>query len=173
MAFLNGQYRVPSLFTAFLSDDGSPSGLTNFTGDYSAGNITEAFWQAPPGFLVEVTGIQFLIGGGGTFSQTQWGSVGPLTVGLDIRGTFNGVDIDLTTDNLKSNNDLLGFGVGATSIANWQGAAADSISSSLNLVEHTGAKVYLNGNTGDKIRVVVNDNFTGLQRHNFVLRGRL
>lgn len=171
----NGQYRNIDFFVRVLSDDGTTSGVTNFNTDFSVTPAT-AFMQPPVGEVFFVTSLQITIGAGGNANQLDYGNLtGPLTNGVDIRATLNGVNFSLLQRILRDNNDILNFGGSAASIDVDFAGTSDTLSTQFNsanfLYASTPGALRLNGDFGDQLQVVLNDNFTGLNLHEFFARG--
>lgn len=166
---ISGQ-KLRTLLAAFMTSDGTPTGTSNWIGNYSAVAQT-AFWGPPPGITAVITSFQIGVGANGKLLQTGWGHLPALTKGVDIRATLNGADVDLSGNNLFDNNDIVFFGAGNVTLLAYA-ANKDTITSTLNL-ENTSpnAGVVLNGDTSDRLRVILNDNFTGLLTQRFIVRG--
>jgi len=171
----NGQYQPVDFFIALLSDDGTQSGVTNFNADYSVTSV-EAFFQAPAGSIHEITELQIAIAAGAKINQGDYGNVtGPLTVGVDVRATLNGTDVSLLNTVLKTNHDLINFGGSTSSQVIDFAGTADTLTTSFKAVDFApgprSTALRLNGDLGDRVRIVLSDNFTPINQHTFLIRG--
>lgn len=156
-----------------LDTVGDGSGVTNANGDYTA--AAALFTIAPgPGEIFEIAQLQVEIqtsGGGNTIRPNRYADIsGGLTSGVNIH-THNGLvvlrQITEASQPIRDNRDWVrnAYEVSTeTDQANgfmhvlWDFAKQD-------------AKIVIDGDASEELRVRLNDNFTGLIGHTFTVRG--
>jgi len=172
----NGQYQAKSFFVRVLTDDGLITGVSNFNSDFSV-TPEEAFFQIPAGFIYEITELQITVGAASKIDQLDYGDIAPAGInnGIDIRAAIGGADISLLQKIIMNNNDLVNFGGSISSQVVDFAGTSDTITTSFNAAAFTpgiiDSSLRLNGDRGDRIRVVLNDDFSSLNLHEFFIRG--
>jgi hypothetical protein len=168
MPTIRKQYRPLECFR-FLSDDGTTTGEKNIVGDYSS--ASETFYvQADIGTFFVLSRIIVSIEDSGSFDSGRYGNGGTLTNGIQIKVSRpNSTDSDLTDGlpvftngqwaKLCHDVDLKNFGAGNEWLTvRWT-------------LKHCGIPIVLNGDENEALQVIVNDDFTHLISHRFMVQG--
>jgi hypothetical protein len=158
--------------TLFLDTNGNGTGTFNAIGNYS-GVATSFYFQPASNIQVVVNSLIFSIWDDVTFQFSSYGNGSALTNGIIIRVTQNGEVSDFTSQGtIKTNFDLI------TRFKNYEfptmGPALNTdsaLTAEMNFKEEYDSPLILNGNTSDKIEVVLNDNFSGLNGQRFNIKG--
>ena len=164
---------MTSYLYRFLDTDGDGTGTKTAVGDYSddPGSGVEIFYIAPPANTVyEIARIIPHVVDAGTFDSGSYGNGIDLTNGIVIRiSDSSGVLVDLTDDLPVITNTDWGrlcydvtrstFGTGNEYLhARWTFAKS-------------GQPVRLVGDSGHKLEVVLNDDFSDLVEQYFMVQG--
>lgn len=172
--FLNnrGNYIVRSPYVHYLDTNGDGTGTTNAIGDYS---VTPAvfYFQPGAGETVEAAKLMMHVADKGAFEFDGYGSLaaGVVTNGVEI--TFyrlgqlalkltNGEPIIANHAYSHLNTDY----ILSTYTSNYQASTVSFDAASFN------GPLVMHGDLQDQLRVELNDNFTGLDSHQFILYGK-
>ncbi|MGR8932655.1 MAG: hypothetical protein ACU836_18705 [Gammaproteobacteria bacterium] len=154
----------------FLTANGDGSGEYNLNGDYSASALT-AYYEATSRF--ELASVLVNISDGTKFLQNAYG-------GIALGTVANGVKFFIQPVGLPDIQLLTTFGI--TQNYQWLSVTPDAPITQFDLTPQTMTPFidlkklygkYLNMNVGDKFKIVLNDDFTGLVNHSFILGGTL
>ena len=155
-------------FFQMLSSNGDGSGITNAIGDYSETPLILKL-QSPGSRIVVVNELHVKIQDTGSFDASKYGNNIVLTKGIVIRvcdAQANMID-DMTCRVIKTSGDwaahcriyLHKFGQG------------DEILTVENKLSHSGKPFTIDFSKGQCIEVELNDNFEGLNVHEFSAHG--
>lgn len=158
------------IFSRYLDTNGIGTGTKNANGDYST--VSDIFYIQPPaGTQYEINRMIVEIEDTAGFQAEEYGNLGAaLTNGITVREqNGDGTVIDLTDGiPIKTNAgwgalcydvDLKTWGAGdEVLLVRWTFATA-------------GNPLFLNGDSLDRLEVILNDNFTGLVEHYFLVQG--
>ena len=155
----------PQPFINVLTVDGTPTGDFLANGDYSS-TAQDFSFTCPPDVYVEVDELRIIVSDGGTPSRTEYGSLSAgLAVGVRaFYQQFGEPEEDVTPAlrPIQANQDF------------------ERIATGLDLIKYSGTdsraySVPLNGaiklNPSDLFAIRLNDDFTGLVDHQFVIIG--
>lgn len=157
-----------TVFSRFLDTDGDGTGTKTAVGDYSGGSL-DIFYIAPAAgevFVIErmmisyedTTGMQ---------AQEYGNTGGALSVGIVVRiSNDDGVVEDLTDGVTIKDNGEWGRYCYDVQLVSW-GSGNEKILARWTFARH-GRPIVLNG---DKLEVVLNDDFQGLLDHYFLVQG--
>lgn len=157
-------------FKRFLTANGDGTGEHNLNGDYSLTPLV-AYYEATSRF--ELASLLVNISDSSKFVQTGYGGISQGTILNGIRfyiQPVGGSDIPI----------LASFGI--TQNYQWLSITPDADITTFDLTPQTMAIFvntkrlygkYLHMNAGEKIKVVLNDNFTDLVNHSFIIGGTL
>jgi len=161
----NGQYSPQIALIQKLDTNGDETETTNFIGNYS---VTPERGVIRPlvGTRMEIHTLDITILDTGTFNPGDYGNiVGGLANGINVELLVNGVVISFPDKTIQTNAELF------------------AVSESRDIVQFAGsdrglyarfmydAPFILNGDSGDEFRMFLNDDFTGLTRHEFIVTG--
>lgn len=160
---------LPDVVSRNMDTVGDGSGLTQVTGDYSGAE--ERFIFAPEaGEIVRLHRLIVFVEGSNGFSSTKYGNLGTLTtgIGLELSGDLRDTIDLMHGEPVKSNGswaqhcydaDLKSWGVGNDMLAvRWT-------------FDKSGIPIRLVGSSNDKLEIIVNDDFTGLDSHLYMIQG--
>lgn len=170
-AILDGtKSRLPLL--RFLDTNGDGTGTTDAIGNYSVTPAT-FFVQPPAGYKFILTELQIHLSDGGTFGSTVYGSLGAaLTNGFSLLGKRNGVTIlDLMSGVPVKNNDQLTHLTSRVNLISWA-AVNNSLNITFSALDFD-TPFILSAAAVDTLEVTLNDDFTGLVDHTFIVRGSI
>ena len=171
---INGIYipvsTLPSrpMISRFADTNGDGTGTFEAIGNYSGGATD--FWIEPPaGEYWHIFRLIVELRDTGSFRAEYYGAGAALTNGIKIIHEVSAVENDLTAQSSIKNNaqwasycydiNNINFGAGDDfMVARWTFANA-------------GTALELFGDTDDKIIVRLNDDFTGLNAHRFLIQG--
>lgn len=173
MPSADGSYSSREYFEQFLTDDGSASGDNDFAKNFSV-TPGVAFVTIPTDSIVTITNFQLLIAATSFDMETQgYGTNIALTNGMTVETIQNGITKNLSYQKIFTNIDLMNLGGSSNERINWSGQG-DSFTCNIDFLPMFGKNntVRLNGNTGDSLGVLLNDNF-GLRvnTQQFIVRG--
>jgi len=152
-----------------LSTNGDGTGTTDAIGNYSVTPLSLKY-IAPEKYIVSLTRIIVKVRDAGDFDTEKYGNNITLTNGIRIYQRHGNGDLiaELTALPITSTGDWsahcydvqeLAFGTGDHVLSvRWTFAAS-------------GQAVKLDGQDGDYLELVLNDNFTGLNEHIFCIQG--
>lgn len=150
-----------------LDTVGDGSGTNNAIGNYSGG--AQSFkMTVPVGTSYTVSNLIIYLAGGTAFTNDGYGSIiNSLANGWTIKIYKSGVLNDLLDGNLiKANRDLESI---STSICHPTfGGLADSLVATISFSSY-GMPFYIS--ESEYIEVILNDNFSGLAKHQFIVQG--
>jgi hypothetical protein len=153
----------------YLDTNGNGTGTKNATGNYSGG-ATDFYIQPPAGKVFLIESILFFIEDTGTLDSGGYGAATALTNGLLVRVTSSAdvVETDLLDGvPIKSNGD---FGAHMWNLEPFSfGTGNDFIHARWNFEESSGSPIYLHDQ--EKLKVTLEDNFSGLVSHRFMVQG--
>lgn len=159
-------------FSRFLDTNGDGTGTVSATGNYSGG-ATNFFIQPGSNEQYEISSLILTIYDAVTFEFSDYGAASGLTNGISIQLVQNGATTDLTDQETIKNNFHVYtqfFPVQFLTL----GPALDQFSIITALYDfknHHNLKIVLNGVTNDRLQIVLNDNFSGLNDHRFHVKG--
>ena len=152
-----------------LSSNGDGTGTTNAIGNYSTTPLSLKY-IAPEQYVVNIYRMIVKVRDTGSFDVEKYGNNITLTNGIRIYHRHGNGDLvaELTAKPILSSGDwsahcydvqVLSFGTGDEVLSvRWTFAAS-------------GQPVMLDGQDGDYIELVLNDNFTGLNEQIFCIQG--
>lgn len=160
----SGAARNPT-FT-FLTDDGLPSGNINAIGDYSA--VAQEFSFSPFVDTV-ISSLAVKMSGSGTYGTEVYGNaVGPLTNGIDVLLRVGGQEGSPFINPVFKNWDWIAqANEGAPALGS--GQAPDTFITVFDFTALERGGFLMEPLKGDFIKFTLNDSFTSLDNHNFVL----
>lgn len=155
-----------------LSTNGDGTGTTNAAADYSATAAT-FYYQPAVGESIDVHSLQYYIQDVGPFPINGYGAMAAGTVanGYDIEVIISDVVYKINNSiKVTSNGDL--FRLAAyTTYTNDTGAGAHNLLISDSDMKKRFGDIILHGDNSDMIRITLNDNFSGLVKHQFRVTG--
>lgn len=166
-----GDYVVRGPFVHYLDTNGDGTGVRNAIGDYSAAP-TIFFYQPPVGTTVEFDKLIIHLSDKGTFPIDGYGGLAaPLLNGVVIRFKRLGQVILELTDGepIKTNGNMARINTDYRIHAYAVTYNASTVS--FNNTSF-GGELQMHGDLQDRLEVVLNDNFTGLDDHHFIAYGR-
>lgn len=162
---------IYSHFSRSLDTNGDGTGTKNAIGDYSS--VSDIFYLQPSATqFMSVARIIIGIRDNGVWSAATYGAIaGGLTNGIVMRkATDTGTSFTLTDTDIPIKNN-----------AQWGYYCYDSTVNSVGsgdtfllvrwTFERYGASLGLRGELGDRLEIVLNDNFTTLVEHYFIAEG--
>lgn len=164
---------VKTPFSRWLDTNGDGSGTKEAIGDYSA--APQSFSITPSQVtdaeeVMRVARMIVSIEDSGAFSAEKYGYMSALTNGVRLVVTRDSVEID---DGMN--------GVPVTSNAEWGALCYDAsvktwgVGNQMLLVrwtfEKTGSIIRLDGEAKESLDIVLNDDFSGLIKHRFLVQG--
>jgi hypothetical protein len=171
--FLNnrGNYIVRSPYVHYLDTNGDGTGNYHAVGDYSI-TPTNFFFAPTAGETVEVTKLMVHISDKGLFDVDGYGAIAAgLTVGVAITVERLGVTVLELTNGapIKNNADLshLNTDYRLTNFSSNYGSSIVSLDAAA-----FQTSLLMHGDLGDKLIVTLNDDFTGLDDHHFIMYGK-
>lgn len=160
-------------YTKTLSTNGDGTGTYNIVGDYS-GAPTDFYYQAPVGVKYYLNAVTVTITDTSKFNVDGFGGLAALTNGIEMIYSDLGVEhVLLGGRQIKTNGEwpVVTPYVKLIPFANLSGA--DLLSVTFKLKELYEIPLILSGDHDRKFIVRVNDDFTGLVTHQYVLHGRI
>ena len=157
-------------YIQFLTQSGDGTGPIDAIGNYSA--QTEFYFQPSSNEILWVSQLIVSVGDNGTVNNDDYGAInGGLTNGIDIRVRTDGVTSSLLTGNrIKNNQSLYAISRNNDNI-NLSGNNR-ILQVSLDFSERFGAPLVLHGSgTPDRVSVILQDDFTKLEMHRFLVLG--
>lgn len=144
------------------------SATTNATGDYSSAAVN--FVLAPAqNETFYVYKLSILVEDATNFAKDNYGNLSTLTNGVTIKlNRRNGKSTTLTPIAIKTNGQWGQYSQAELKINFTSGGEALTVGMNF---EEVGGPLLLDGNNGDNISIILNDNFTGLQTHTFFFQG--
>lgn len=142
----------------------------NFTGDYSS-VATTAIYMPAHGAIVNISNLIVYIEDNGTIDAEVYGALASqLTNGIDVTLTdWEGNSTSLTADeNIKTNGEWSKYAFGIERKA-W-GIGNEYIMARWDF-EAFHKKLRFEGRLGEALNITLNDDFTGLVKHNFLIQG--
>ncbi len=157
-------------FARFLDTNGDGTGNSNGTGNFSA--IPTKFFITPsPGNLFVLTSFSINISNSGSkWSVSDYGDIsGGVTNGVIVRQVLKGITTDIFgARRMKTNRDwLAAFQI----LHTFQGNKSDDIFLKVSTIFPENSGDYLLLRDNDELGVILNDNFSALDEHSFVVRG--
>lgn len=150
--------KVP--FYQLMDEVGDGSGNANMSVD---GSATPVIFKVVPaaGQVIKLARIITSVRDAGSFDSGGWGNNGgvQLPVGLDLRWKRNGAIYDLTKEKVKSVYDLASYSHDLTHFNFGQG---DEFITNRFTFTKAGQYLTLDGDAGDELQVIVNDDLTYL-----------
>lgn len=157
----------PHIMTRHLELTGDGTGEDNLIQDYSAAAGVARISPAA-GEIFQIERMIVFIQDTGNFSASGYGNLGALTNGLVLEYDCGGAVHPLVEEPIQSNAEWAAqcydarydnYGTGDNMLfARWTFAKA-------------GAPIILSGDRNEEVRLHLNDNFTGLVKHQFLLQG--
>lgn len=169
MPYNDGLYHKPLPFMRFLDSVGNGSGTKDLNGNYSV--TPQSFKMiVPAGVTYVVNQFTVHIGDNGTFSVDQFGSMAALANGCLMNMQINGIVYSLLDNTaIKNNGNFFHFSAATDLIVAFSGTG--------NLLQSTftgadfGCVAMLNGDLGDYLEIIIQDNLTGLTNFHAIARG--
>ena len=155
----------------YLDTNGDGTGVYDATGDYSV-TATDFFFAPAAGETVEVTKLLVHVADKGPFDVDGYGAIAAgLTVGIVIAVERLGAIVLRLTNGapIKDNADLshLNTDYRLTNFSSNYGSSIVSLD-----VAAFQTSLLMHGDLGDKLIVTLNDDFTGLADHHFIMYGK-
>ena len=156
-----------SIVSQFLSSNGDGTGTSNCIGDYSSAAL-EVYYSPPAGQLWAITRMIVSIEDTSGMQAQEYGNLGgALTNGITVKVAMGGAaDNVLTPDAIKTNGHWPIFCHDST-VHTW--GSGNEVFTARWTFAKAGSPVVLGQN--DKIVVTLNDDFTGLINHHFLVQG--
>ena len=160
------------LLFQFLSTNGDGTGVTNINGDYSGGNTTNFAITASPGRVYQIERMVVTITDStSNFQRASYGAIGGgLSTGLYF-GVWDSLGNQIkaiTTQTIKSNSDWANYCYD-TSVNVWSGGE-ESLHARWTFSK-SGSPIFLDGDAGEYLGLIVEDDLTGLDTHYFQVQG--
>jgi hypothetical protein len=158
-------------FIDFITDTGAPGGTYNMVGDYSL-TPTDFYIQPPENSWFYLSEVQFQISISSTPSRTEYGSINALTNGIMVFQRLNGVERILNPGGhlIKNNTDIVLFGAHTDKVD--FGGINDIYIFSIPLGEDKDSSLVLRGRNNDRFGLRLSDDFTGIEDHRLIIRGK-
>lgn len=158
------------IFNRYLDTNGNGTGTDSAIGDYSS--VEGIFYVQPS--LNQVLTLHRLIvciQDGQGFRAERYVSLGAaLSNGVALRvSNDKGIVTDVTNGNPIVNNAGWGGLCYDVDLKTW--GAGDEILLARYSFDKAGTQIALDGDNGDKFEVLLNDNFTGVVTHRFMVQG--
>ena len=167
-----GQYLNSSApFEQYLTQAGDGTGAANANGNYSGGATT---WYIQPASdeTILVSSMLLQIADSGIFAVTDYGSIaGGLLNGISIRSRINNITRNITGGAIINNNWELSSVVDDFRVVLGPSGNNWFMRAQWNFYERFGVPLVLEGFQNDRIEIILNDNFTGLDSHTFTVFG--
>ena len=157
----------------FLTSVGDGTGTYNLNGNYATTPL-QAFYRPPPAKKFYINSFSIQISDNTAFNQLDYGGItGGLLNGVSLSMQANNITADfLNGIKIKQNYEWFSF-TPAVPLSTFANVQNQTMVVNIQVAEHFGLPLVLNGTTQDKFFVTLNDDFTGLVSHTFLLRGRL
>lgn len=157
-------------FRQYFTSAGDGTGAINYNGDYSASAL-DIYIQPPANKILLIGAVFIAVSDNAAIGQTDYGAIpGGVSVGVAGFIKQNGVEVDAFAGNkFKQNVDW--YGVGSEVLISSFAGGAQTLSIKFNTFSDTGGFVKLDGRTGDRIGLRLNDNFSLLVKQVAVGRG--
>ncbi len=172
----HGELHGQTPITRWLDTDGDGTGTKVATGDYSSS--AQIFYIAPPANQTyRLITMTVFICDDGAYQGAKYGAANALTNGIVSRVRNSGGDVLANlTDGLpvKSNSEWSAL-YGNVQRFNWsqeENGGGDALAIRFNFRE-CGIPIELSGNNGEKLEMVLNDDFSALDDHRFYVVGYL
>jgi hypothetical protein len=157
------------LFSRYLCTNGDGSGTDNFIGNHAA---TEAYIQPAAEQIFYLHLLIVSLEDGSGMKAEQYGLLAALTNGVQIREEDSAGTITDFTDGvpIKTNAQWAALCYDAD-IKDWGTSPTQELFVARYTFANHGRGIYLDGDRGGKLVVALNDNFTGLISHRFLVEG--
>ncbi len=154
----------------FLDTVGDGTGVSDATGDYSVSPVTFIFRPAADQ-LIQVATFEVSIKDMSIVSGRYGNIMGGLVNGyvFRLKDDVGGDQALLAGRVFKTSADFAASGADASVFS--QGAGGEVLTATWNLRNRFDVVQGLNGATGQRIEVTLNDDFTGLDEHRFQVQG--
>lgn len=161
---------VPSYEFHYLSTTGGreSNGNISGSGNYSL-NGRELYFQPDNVTMFRVNDLKVVFADDTGTQPTSYGNLNALSVGVSVWVEINGTKSRI--DNNQSVTSLGEYMVPYHDVACLNGNTVDYCSATWSFVGHGGSYIRLNGSNNDKIIVMLNDSFIGLNYHRFAIQG--
>jgi len=161
--------RTPVYISQFLDITGNGTGNFNAIEDYSAGE--EFFIQPPTDKVYRISRMIITVGDTGITNADEYGALAARDTGLRFFIEQNGTRIRIDggrniTQNGMFHSLMFDFGCDSSSL----GAGTDYCAARWTFGK-SGTYIRLDGNTSDKLIVMLNDSYVGLDFHYFKING--
>lgn len=148
-------------------------GVSNGAVDYSdtGEGLTRFEWQPAPTRRAMVKVFYTLVLDGMPFTTSTYGGQPELVNGLIVEfRDDDGTIFDLTDGfPVKNNFDWARLACGAAVTSEWD--AVNPYLTAMWKAERVGSHILLNGDLGQRVTVTLNDDFSGLEAHYFIVEG--
>lgn len=164
----NGTQNV--IFSRYLDTNGDGTGTKNANGNYSGG-ATSFYIQPPASTIYRISRLLVFVQDTNGFTPVEYGNTGSaLSNGITVRvhnGTSTVADL---TDGVpvQHNGDWARLCYDAQ-VLSW-GTTDEMLSARLTFTK-AGQFLRLDGDDTEKLEVILNDDFTGLTEHYFLVQG--
>ena len=159
-----------TIFSRFLDLDGDGTGTKNLNQNYSVtGDI--AYIKPPANKTMYIQRLLVSLGDTNGMQAQEYGNLGgALTNGITFKQYQNGnLRTDFTDGIPVKTNSLLGTYCYDVDVKSW--GAGNELLVARWTFTNSGAFVCLNGATNDTLEVSLDDDFTGLLEHYFLVQG--
>lgn len=153
-------------FVRYLDTNGDGTGTTNANGSYT----NESFYIQPStNEVIVLHEFRIYVADTSQFSITGYGSLTARTNGVIVKATVDSQEILLTNSHpLTTNGDIINFSSQADT---YRLQSSDTALIGRLSTDSFGTPLVLKGYTNDKLEVILNDSFVGLQRQAFSVQG--
>lgn len=157
------------LFSRYLDTNGDGTGTEDFIGNQAS---VEAYIQPPADKIFYIARMIVSIEDGSGMKAEQYGNLSALTNGIEIKiQDSQGVVSDLTGGVPIKTNAQWGALCFDVDIKDWGTSPTQELLVARYTFERSGRGLFLNADFGDKLSVLLNDNFTGLISQKFLVQG--
>lgn len=170
MPRIDGFFSQPMPVIRFLDTVGNGSGNKNIAGNYAA--APQSFKMiVPAGLIYIISSFNVHISDSGNFTSGGFGANAlPLTNGFQINAKMNG-NIGSLIDNMpiKTNANFLHISQDTTLLTAFSGGG--NVLSSTFTPTSFGIAGYFNGDKGDYLEIIVNDDLTFIKDFHAIVKG--
>jgi hypothetical protein len=155
--------------TQFLDSNGDESGIKEWTGDYSSVSDI-AYIQPSAGEVIWLTRMIVFVKDTGTLDPDSYGNASALTNGLVVRlqddsGTIATLSGGFT---IKTNAE---WGALCYDVTNHAWGTGDETLLVRWTFAKSGVEIRLDGDSNERLEILLNDDFSGLNAHRFCVQG--
>ncbi len=154
----------------YLTIDGTGSTASNVTGNYT-GSATDFTYIPDSADRVHINRIAVRVGDSGGFVPQGFAALAALTNGIDIGVTNDSDFVFKVNSNQPIKRNLDWNTIGEVSVTPYSETTYSGYTVSIDLSQKYPGGLRLNGAIGDALTVRVNDTFTGLIEHRYLIEG--